>query len=115
MNDVTEEYPPRAPRISVKAPINLRAPTLSEWTQGWTINISRSGVLFALDSTSAHVGDNLEFVIHLSRGAFQGPAVQLLPDLYCQGRIVRTHVGEEGVPIVAASIRRQWLRNRKRG
>ena len=109
MNDVTEDTSPRAPRISVKAPINLRAPTLpsglragrstsadracsSRWTpprRKWATTSSSSSACRA-----AHSRDR---------------RYELLPDLYCQGRVVRTHVGEEGVPIVAASIRRQWL------
>ena len=73
------------------------------------MNISRSGVLFAIDGAGVPDGD-IEFVISLSRGALQGPGVPLLPDLHCRGRIVRVSTGPEGESIVAASIRRQSLR-----
>ena len=73
------------------------------------MNISRSGVLFAIDGVGVPDGD-VEFVISLSRGALQGPGVPLLPDLHCRGRIVRVATGPEGEAIVAASIRRQSLR-----
>ena len=112
--DIPETYPPRAPRLAVRAPIDLRSRAVGQWTEGWTINISRSGVLFAMDGGTARAGEDLEFVIHLSRGAFDGPGAPLLPDLFCRGRIVRTETNDEGVALVAASIRRQWLRERKR-
>ena len=112
--DSTEAYPPRAPRLDVRAPIDLRSRALGQWAEGWTINISRSGVLFAMQGNAARPGEDLEFVIHLSRGAFDGPGAPLLPDLFCRGRVIRTDTDDRGDAIVAASIRRQWLRERKR-
>jgi hypothetical protein len=112
--DITEASPPRAPRLAIRAPIDLRSLAIGHWTEGWTINISRSGVLFAMDREAARPGEDLEFVIHLSRGAFDGPGAPLLPDLFCRGRVVRTESGEQGRAIVAASIRRQWLREKRR-
>lgn len=89
------------------------------WTEGWTHNISKSGVLFSLangpsaapdersDEPACEPGRELEFVIQLSRGALQGPGVPMLPDLHCHGRIVRRAVAADGLPLVAASIQRQ--------
>lgn len=103
------EFYPRAPRLPLRAPITFRTSAGAPWFKGWTVNISRSGVLFAPPSSTDVTGD-LEFVINLSRGALQGPGVPLLPDLHCRGRVVRVSSGPEGNSIVAASIRRQSLK-----
>ena len=104
-----QEFYPRAPRLPLRAPLTVRTSPSTPWAEGWTVNISRSGVLFAIDGAGVPDGD-IEFVISLSRGALQGPGVPLLPDLHCRGRIVRVATGPEGESIVAASIRRQSLR-----
>jgi hypothetical protein len=104
------EFFPRAPRLPLRAPLAVRASASMPWAEGWTVNISRSGVLFALPGTDAAEGD-VEFVISLSRGALQGPGVPLLPDLHCRGRIIRVSPGQDGQSIVAATIRRQSLRH----
>jgi hypothetical protein len=92
----------------LRAPIAFRSATAPRWVQGNTVNISRSGVLFVASGPSALDGD-VEFVINLSRGALQGPGVPLLPDLHCQGRVVRCREGTDEVEI-AATIRRQSIR-----
>lgn len=102
-------FHPRAPRLPLRAPITFRPAAGSPWSEGWTVNISRSGVLFALTSATDLKGQ-LEFVINLSRGALQGPGVPLLPDLHCRGRVVRVTLRPEGDATVAASIRRQSLK-----
>jgi hypothetical protein len=104
-----QEFYPRAPRLPLRAPVTVRTSPSMPWTAGWTVNISRSGVLFAVEGNGVPDGD-VEFVISLSRGALQGPGVPLLPDLHCRGRVVRVTQGAEGESIVAASIRRQSLR-----
>lgn len=106
------ELLPRAPRLPLKAPIAFRTSPAMPWLEGWTVNISRSGVLFALPPAARVEGD-LEFVITLSRGALQGPGVPLLPDLHCRGRVVRIDAGPDGAAVAAASIRRQSLRRRE--
>ena len=108
-----QEFYPRAPRLPLRAPVTVRTSPSMPWTEGWTVNISRSGVLFAVDGNGSGTGvpdGDVEFVISLSRGALQGPGVPLLPDLHCRGRVVRVTQGSEGESIVAASIRRQSLR-----
>jgi PilZ domain-containing protein len=103
------DYVPRAPRLPLRAPIAFRSASGLPWVEGQTVNISRSGVLFALPPASELVGE-VEFVINLSRGAMRGPGVALLPDLHCRGRVVRSGSGEEGETLVAARIRRQSIR-----
>ena len=106
-----QEFYPRAPRLPLRAPVSVRTSPSMPWTEGWTVNISRSGVLFAVHGNSDGVPDgDVEFVISLSRGALQGPGVPLLPDLHCRGKVVRVMQGSAGESIVAASIRRQSLR-----
>jgi hypothetical protein len=104
-----QEFYPRAPRLPLRAPVAVRTSPSTPWSVGWTVNISRSGVLFAMDGERVPDGD-VEFVISLSKGALQGPGVPLLPDLHCRGRIVRVSTAADGAQIVAASIRRQSLR-----
>src|SRR5687768_5906561 len=103
------QFLPRAPRLPLKAPITCRTSAVDHWAEGRTLNISRSGVLFALPD-GADLTDNLEFVINLSGAALQGPGVRLLPDLHCHARVVRLAAGPAGETIVAASIRRQSIR-----
>ena len=98
----------RAPRLAVRAPVSYRVSPSAAWTEGWTHNISQSGVLFSLANGNRPNGE-FEFVIKLSRGALQGPGVAMLPDLHCHGRIVRHAVGPDGEPLVAASIHRQTV------
>lgn len=71
--------------------------------------MSQSGVLVAL-ATPADVSGDVEFLVMLSKGAFHGPGVPLLPDLHCRGRIVRHDTGSDGASIIAANIRRQIVR-----
>src|SRR5262245_29911684 len=105
-----EDFLPRAPRMPVRAPVVYRTSPAAAWSEGWTRDISRSGVLITLPNGSVPKGD-LEFVIQLSRGALQGPGVALLPDLHCHGRIVRQAEGPEGESLIAACIRRQTIRD----
>ena len=100
---------PRAPRLLIRAPVTFRGSSRMPWREGWTINMSHSGVLIAL-ATPADVRDDLEFLITLSKGALQGPGVALLPDLHCRGHIVRRAVGDDGSVTLAANIRRQMIR-----
>ena len=103
------DFVPRAPRLPLRAPIALRTAITPGWVEGNTLNISRSGVLFALEAPAQLTGD-VEFVINLSRGALQGPGVPLLPDLHCRGRVVRSASGPDGAVVIAARIRRQSIR-----
>lgn len=100
------EILPRAPRLPVKAPIAYRTSPSPDWLEGWTRDISKSGVLFALPNGTTPEG-RVEFVVKLSRGALQGPGVPLLPNLHCHGHIVRRTKGPEGELLVAAAIDEQ--------
>jgi hypothetical protein len=108
------EFFPRAPRLPLRAPVTIRSSPGAAWADGWTVNISRSGVLFRVPLGHVPEGD-VEFVISLSRGALQGPGVPLLPDLHCRGRIIRSTTALDGETMVAASIRRQSLRRVEHG
>ncbi|HYU80337.1 MAG TPA: hypothetical protein VEK56_15210 [Vicinamibacterales bacterium] len=99
----------RAPRLPLRAPIQFVTPRGAAWAEGWTINVSRSGVLFQpVDEATKFSGD-LEFIIQLSRGALHGPGVALLPNLHCSGYLVRSTEGPDGKPQYAAVIRRQQV------
>lgn len=100
---------PRAPRLLIRAPVTYRGSSRMPWREGWTINMSQSGVLIAM-TTPAEVDGNLEFLIALSKGALQGPGVALLPDLHCRGQVVRREVRENGAWVIGANIRRQVIR-----
>jgi hypothetical protein len=89
--------------------VTVRSSPGAAWADGWTVNISRSGVLFRIPEGHAPQGD-VEFVISLSKGALQGPGVPLLPDLHCRGRVIRIAHSPDGQAMVAASIRRQSLK-----
>lgn len=102
------EILPRAPRLHVKAPVAYRTSSSSTWAEGWTRDISKSGVLFA-PSTDDFPDGEVEFIVKLSQGALQGPGVPLLPDFHCHGQIVRRAQGPEGESLVVASILRQVL------
>ena len=106
---IHRELLPRAPRLPIRAPVLIRGSSRMPWREGWTINVSKSGVLVALASPGAIKG-NVEFVITLSKGALQGPGVPLLPDLHCRGQVVRQSGGADGAWTVAAKIRRQVVR-----
>ena len=103
------ELLPRAPRLLIRAPVALRSSSRMPWREGWTVNISQSGVLMTLASPADLHGD-LEFVVTLSKGALQGPGVPMLPELHCRGQVVRRSDEEDGRWVIAANIRRQTLR-----
>jgi PilZ domain. len=100
---------PRAPRLLIRAPVMFRHSPRTPWREGWTINVSQSGVLIAAESPAEVRGD-LEFLITLSKGALQGPGVPLLPDLHCRGQVVRHVIDADGICTIAANIRRQMIR-----
>src|SRR5215203_4612236 len=92
---VENDVLPRAPRLQIRAPVLIRNSPRAAWKDGWTINISQSGILVAFTSPVEFKG-NVEFVVTLSKGALQGPGVALLPDLHCRGQVVRRAPGTDG-------------------
>ena len=102
------EFLPRAPRLLIRAPVTLRSSSRMPWREGWTVNMSQSGVLVTLASPADLHGD-LEFVVTLSKGALQGPGVPMLPELHCRGQVVRSCDGD-GEWAIADNIRRQIVR-----
>src|SRR4029079_19679148 len=97
---------PRAPRLAVRAPVDVRLSREDRWVHGWTVNLSQSGVLFALRGPAV-ANDELEFVIRLSEGVLLPPGAGLLTDLHGHGTVVRRGAGPAGVVFFAANIRRQ--------
>lgn len=100
---------PRAPRLAVRVPVALRTSPRGRWYHGWTINLSQSGVLFALQSAPRSARD-VEFVIKLSADALDRLGLTVFPDLHCHGRVVRMGIGPTGVALAAADIRKQTVR-----
>ena len=99
---------PRAPRLSLRAPITLGTAEGGAQSTGWTVNISRSGVLFQIDHP-AELPRELAYVIQLSKGALQGPGVAMLPNLHCSGRVVRQGHGVDGTQLYAVTIQNQQI------
>jgi PilZ domain-containing protein len=92
---------PRAPRFSIPIAILYRTPGDATWLEGWTENISKSGVLFRADrelELDTPVEMMMEIPTFISTPV-AGPAI-------CRGRIVRA-VGPsplEDRPAFAAKI-----------
>jgi hypothetical protein len=105
----SREILPRAPRLLLRAPVWFRASSRKPWQEGWTVNMSQSGVLIVLAAPPDLRGD-VEFLIALSKASLQGPGVPLLPDLHCRGQIVRHDTLLDGAWAMAANIRRQVIR-----
>lgn len=98
--------PPRAPRLAVRAPADVRVSPAGPWVHGWTVNFSQSGVLFALRGATS-LTDDLEFVIRLSDVACSTPGAGVLADLHGHAQVVRRAEGPAGIAFAAANIRRQ--------
>jgi hypothetical protein len=77
-------HSPRAPRFSIPIAILYRTPGDPSWLEGWTENISKSGVLFRTEKPiklDTPVELMLEIPTFISTPV-AGPAI-------CRGRIVR--------------------------
>ena len=100
---------PRAPRLPLRAPIRFLSADDLRDAEAWTVNISRSGVLFKIDQTVAELPVDVEYVIQLSKGALQGPGVPLLPNLHCSGQVVRHTDAPDGTRLYAVTITSQQV------
>lgn len=92
---------PRAPRFAIPIPILYRTPGDLVWLQGWTENISRSGVLFRADR-QIPLNTPVEMLLDIPKfiaSPVAGAAI-------CRGRIVRTErpLPTEDRPAFAARI-----------
>jgi hypothetical protein len=95
-----QPYLPRAPRFSIPISVFYRTPG-QEWHEGWTENISKTGVLFRADH-SITLDTPVELMLDLP--AFI--ATPVAGRAICRGRIVRADSPSllEERPAVAAKI-----------
>jgi PilZ domain-containing protein len=103
--------PTRAPRFSLQLPVHYRPVGRSEWSDGTTENISRSGLLFRT-AAIVEVDTPIEMRVVLPVGR----SPELFAEVVCTGRVVRT-VGASGAdtrPGVAAAITEYRLEPGKR-
>lgn len=92
---------PRAPRFAIPIAVLYRTPADATWLEGWTENISRSGVLFRAQrgiDPDTPVELMMEIPIWIATPV-AGPAI-------CRGRIVRAERPSplEDRPAIAARI-----------
>lgn len=82
---MTSQHPsPRAPRFSLPIAILYRTPGDTTWLEGWTENISRSGVLFRADH-NIKLDTPVELIMEIPTFIATPVAGQAI----CRGRIVR--------------------------
>lgn len=92
---------PRAPRFSVPIALLYRTPADATWHEGWTENISRSGVLFR-----AHRGIDPDTPVELLMEIPIWIATPVAGPAICRGRTVRAEPPSplEDRPAIAARI-----------
>ncbi len=97
------QYPPRAPRFAIPIGILYRTPGDATWAQGWTENISKSGVLFRTDR-AIELDTPVELIMEIP--TFISTPVAGKGKAICRGRIVRTVSPRphDGRPACAATI-----------
>jgi len=88
---------PRAPRFAVRAPVRYRRPGEPAWSEGQTVNISRSGVLMS-GSGSFDPGDAIQVRVALSA------ADPNVADVWVLGFVTRVDRAASGDPLIAAAI-----------
>jgi hypothetical protein len=76
---------PRAQRFQIETQISWRPKGEGPWSDGRTLNVSRTGVLFHVDEPLP-AGTPVEMVLFLSSAIFERSAA----DVLCSGRVVRT-------------------------
>ena len=92
---------PRAPRFAIPIAILYRTPADATWHEGWTENISRSGVLFR-----AHRGIDPDTPVELLMEIPIWIATPVAGPAICRGRTVRAEPPSplEDRPAIAARI-----------
>ena len=97
------QYSPRAPRFAIPIGILYRTPGDATWAEGWTENISKSGVLFRTDRAIA-LDTPVELLMEIP--TFISTPVAGKGKAICRGRIVRAVAARphEGRPAFAATI-----------
>ncbi len=75
---------PRAPRFAIPIAIRYRTPADATWLEGWTENISKSGVLFRADR-EIELDTPVEMMLEIPTWI----ATPVAGATICRGRIVR--------------------------
>jgi len=91
----------RSPRFTFKIPVRYRPSGATDWQEGRTENISRSGVLFRTDHLMP-IQTPIDLLLSLPAEVGGGGSATVI----CRGRIVRTEPPNPGDarPAVAATI-----------
>jgi hypothetical protein len=94
-------HAPRAPRFAIPIAILYRTPGDAAWMEGWSENISKSGVLFRAARVIAP-DTPVELMMEIPTFI----ATQVAGPAICRGRIVRSVAASplEDRPVVAARI-----------
>lgn len=91
---------PRAKRYEMSAPLMYRRAGDEEWTDGRTVNVSRTGVLFTGPPRVLDAAAEVQFVLMLPILGHPGRS-----RVQCQGRIVRvTRTAADGACAIVATI-----------
>jgi hypothetical protein len=91
------DYIDRAMRFPIHASLQFREGQSADWHGGETVNISRTGILFAADRDLA-----LASVVHL-KISLPSPSNLIIS---CQGSVVRRKQSEHANSLYAVAIRR---------
>ena len=96
-----QSFYPRAPRFAIPIAILYRTPGDTAWQEGWTENISKSGVLFRADHA---IAPNTPVELMLDIPTFV--STPIAGRAVCRGRVVRAEPKSplEDRPAVAATI-----------
>ena len=103
---------PRAQRFPIQTTLRFRASGQSEWLEGETVNISRTGVLFQAQRVVL-INTPVEMSFHLPvEIADESAAV-----VFCQGQVVRTVLppATDASPVLAAKILEYRFERAKEG
>jgi len=104
------EAPRTAQRYQIQMPLRYRVGGEAEWLEGWSENISRTGILFrAAHLVAVNTPVNLSFALPVKMSGESGAGVS------CKGVIVRSlppaSIG--GSPVLAARIlNHHFMRNK---
>jgi hypothetical protein len=96
----TDDMRPRATRYEFGAVILYRQVGECSWREGWTVNVSRTGVLFTAPPPGVALKSSVEMIVVLPDFGAGG-----ISRIRCTGQIVRT--GEDrsdGRVVLAATI-----------
>ena len=92
---------PRAQRFPIETPVRYRASGAVVWTEGVTLNISRSGVLFRAEKEIASMAMLEIRIVFPSKITGNGPV-----SILCCGRVVRNECvnASSSFSLLAAAI-----------